>query len=321
MCYNKFYGDMMTEKDYRRILKDKEIKYRATLNLPKEVTFGIEIEYENVLNELISELLYSEEIYNNNFLNWINKPEIDLFYSYLDDDKLMGGEVISPILKDNIKTWENLRTALNILKDNDAIITNQCGGHVNIGAHLLGHNITYWRNFMLLWILYEKEIYRFSSGEFSKVRVREDGVFDRISPLLKENLFLISKLEGKKNIYNYLTRIGMPIVEKTYDISLNNFSSAKYEDGNRIEFRIPNGTLKEEIWQNNINFFAKFLLACRKELDIDHVIYKINHNEHSAIELADYVFEDNIDKDNFLIQTLKTNRIYKKELVPHIEKY
>ena len=28
------------------------------------------------------------------------------------------------------------------------------------------------------------------------------------------------------------------------------------------------------------------------------------------------VFEDNIDKENFLIQALKTNKVYKKELVP-----
>ena len=51
------------------------------------------------------------------------------------------------------------------------------------------------------------------------------------------------------------------------------------------------------------------------------MVYKINNNEHNAVELADYVFEDNIDKDNFLIQTLKTNKIYKKELPSHITHY
>ena len=118
-----------------------------------------------------------------------------------------------------------------------------------------------------------------------------------------------------------MTSIGITLNDKIFDVSFAKVMKAKYAYDNRIEFRIPNGTLKEEIWQNYINFFVKFLIACKKELDVEEVVYKINNNEHSAIELADYVFEDNIDKDNFLIQTLKTNKIYKKELPPHIIYY
>lgn len=132
----------------------------------------------------------------------------------------MNGEINSTILRDKIKTRKNLRTVIDILNRNVAIITNRCEGHINIGVHILGYNTIYWRNFMLLWILYEREIYKFSSGEFIKTRSREKYVFDRISPIIKENLFAI-------------------------------------------------------------------------------------------MELADYVFEDNIDKDNFLIQMLKTNITYK----------
>lgn len=318
------HGDFMTETDYRKLLKDRQIKYRATLNLPNDITFGIEIEYENALNELISNLLYEEELCNNIFSNWINKPEIDLFYDDLDNDKLRNGEINSPVLIDTIKSWKNLRTALNILNRNNAIITDRCGAHINIGAHILGSNITYWRNFLLLWILYEKEIYKFSSGEFLKVRTRDSAIIDRISPLLRKNLINICNIEDSKNkfnIFNFLKNSGVNLSEKINDVSFHNFKTFDFELDNRIEFRIPNGTLKEEIWQNYINFFAKFIIACKKELDIDYIIYKIKHNEHNAIELADYVFEDNVDKDYFLIQTLKTNKIYKKELIPHIQKY
>ncbi len=311
----------MTENDYRRILKDKQIKYRETLNLPRDITFGVEIEYENVLNQLISTLLSMEEEYNPRFYDWINKREIDLSERN-SDNRLMNGEINSPVSIDNIRAWKNLRTALNILDRSGAIVTNQCGGHVNIGAHVLGGNTTYWRNFLLLWVLYEKEIYKFSTGEFSQIRVRGDGVIDSISPILKDNLTLI--LEGEKNNippHDYLKMIGFSLLDKNHDIGLTNFISTKFEVDNRIEFRIPNGTLKEEIWQNYINFFAKFLLACKKELDLDKIVYKILHNDHNSVELADYVFGDNIDKDNFLIQTIKTNPVYKKELPPHIEKY
>jgi len=312
----------MNDNDYKRILKDRKINYRSTLNLPKNVTFGVEIEYENVLNELVSELLYEEEIFDKNFSNWINKPEIDLTYDNIDVNKLMNGEINSPVLKDNIKTWKDLRIVLNILNKNGAIVTNQCGGHINIGAHILSSNVTYWRNFLLLWILYEKEIYKFSSGEFSKIRIRENGVIDRLTPSLIRNILYISNVDKNKiDIISYLNKSGISFLDKKHDISFYNFKKFDYDVDNRIEFRLPNATLKEEIWQNYINFFAKFMIACKKELDVDKTLYKINHNEHSTLELADYVFEDNIDKDNFLIQTLKTNKIYKKELIPHIEIY
>ena len=311
----------MNENDYKKILKDRRINYRPTLNLPKNLTFGVEIEYENVLNELVSNLLYEEEVFDRNFSNWINKTEIDLNYDNIEINKVMNGEINSPILRDNIKAWKDLRTVLNILNKNGAVVTNQCGGHVNIGAHILGSNITYWRNFLLLWILYEKEIYKFSSGEFSNIRVRESGIVDRLTPSLIKNILYISNTDKNKNIFSYLNKSGISFLEKKHDVSFYNFKKFDYDLDNRIEFRIPNATLKEEIWQNYINFFAKFMIACKKELDVENILYKINNNQHNALELADYIFEDNIDKDNFLIQTLKTNKIYKKELMPHIQKY
>lgn len=311
----------MNENDYKKILKDRKINYRPTLNLPKNLTFGVEIEYENVLNELVSNLLYEEEVFDRNFSNWINKTEIDLNYDNIEINKVMNGEINSPILRDNIKAWKDLRTVLNILNKNGAVVTNQCGGHVNIGAHILGSNITYWRNFLLLWILYEKEIYKFSSGEFSNIRVRESGIVDRLTPSLIKNILYISNTDKNKNIFSYLNKSGISFLEKKHDVSFYNFKKFDYDLDNRIEFRIPNATLKEEIWQNYINFFAKFMIACKKELDVENILYKINNNQYNALELADYIFEDNIDKDNFLIQTLKTNKIYKKELMPHIQKY
>ena len=81
----------MNENDYKRILNDRKIKYRPTLNLPRNLTFGIEIQYENVQNELISNLLYEEEIFDINFSHWINKPEIDLTY----EEEEMVAELIS----------------------------------------------------------------------------------------------------------------------------------------------------------------------------------------------------------------------------------
>ena len=311
----------MTEKDYRRELKGRLIKYRNSLNLPKDITFGVEIEYENMANELVTFFLNEQYYYNPNFKNWINKTEIDIcvYNSYRE---IINGEVNSPILRDEISSWKNLKTALDILNRNNAIVTNWCGGHVNIGAHILGYNLEYWRNFLLLWMLYEKEIYQFSSGEYLKIRNRGNCVIERITPTLLNKINIILKNNiYKDNIFDYLYDVSKELFDKTHDISLEKFSRKLYAENNRIEFRVPNVTIHEEIWQNYINFFAKFLLACKKELDVEKTIYKIKNNDHSAIELADYVFEDDIDKENFLIQTLKTNKVYEKQLPIHIERY
>lgn len=302
----------MTEKDYKSELKNCFIKYRSSLNLPDDITFGIEIEYENIIKDTISWILNEEVLFNDNLKGWNNKTELDIGeYNKLGEE--INGEVTSPILTDKIKTWKELRYILDILNRNGGLITNKCGGHVNIGAHILGDNPIYWRNLFLLWILYEKEIYSFSSGEYNKVRKNNDCI-ERIKYKLNlKELLLISETSKLYSIFKN------PF-SKNNDIAVNvsNISLIKKEN-NRIEFRVPNGTLSEEIWQNYINFFSKFVMACKKELDLEKIIYKIKNNDHNAVEFADYIFKNQIDKNYFLIQTLKTNKVYKKQLSEHIK--
>ena len=85
---------------------------------------------------------------------------------------------------------------------------------------------------------------------------------------------------------------------------------------NTIEFRCPNGTLEPIIWQNNANLFAK-LLIYSKNNNFNHDIidkrktttninnYKIISLEQS-LELADLIFNNNLDKIYFLRQYLKS---------------
>ena len=300
----------MTEQEYRHELKNKLITYRNTLNLPKDVTFGIEIEYENIVLDTFSYILLEEKRYNKNIHGWINKKEFDII-EYNKNSEEMNGEVNSPILKDKLITWKGLSSILELLDNSGAIITNRCGGHVNIGTHLLKNNRKYFMNFILLYLLYEKEIYKFSSGEYIKIRPDYNCLFTKISKDINiEEIIDLYRFEYIKNLPECL-------YDKLHSIYLNP-TSKKIVFDNVIEFRTPNGSLKEEIWQNYINFFAKFVLAAKKDLDVEKTLYKIKNNEHNAVELADYVFDEDIDKENFLIQTLKPNKIYKKQLQKHI---
>jgi len=302
----------MTEREYRNKLKDKLIEYRNELNLGNAVTFGVEIEYENVMFDLVSYFLDYEQNYDTSFIGWTNHIEVDI--SEFNKDELMNGEIVSPILTDNIETWKNLKIILDMLKRNDAVITDRCGGHVNIGTQILNYNTNYFRNLFLLWLLYEKEIYNFSSGEYSSVRKRDNNLLKRIALTLNSKIDEI--LENENDLFTYLKKV--LVVSDSYDITFKSVKGPAIFNDNRIEIRIPNGTLNEEILQNNINFFTKFLLVCRNELDIEKIIWKISRNDHSPVELANLVFKEQLDKDNFLIQTLKTNKIYQKTLPKHI---
>ena len=302
----------MTEKEYKKELKNKLIEYRNTLNLSQNITFGIEIEYENIATDTVTHLINYHDYYNYNIEGWCNKREPDINEYNSKFREVMNGEINSPMLIDNNYTWTSLSDICDMLYRREAIVTKKCGGHVNIGAHILGENPKNWRNFLLLWILYEKEIYKFSSGEFIKIRPDLKSYFKKVS--LNLDLKDILNIE----YIPYLCNLDFCIFDKKHDIYIEKQLNGKLEEGNRIEFRIPNGTIREEIWQNYINFFAKFVLACKKELDVEYTLYKIKNKEHNAVELANYVFDTQLDKNNFLIQTLKTNKIYKKELPTHI---
>lgn len=300
----------MTEKEYKEKLKNKLIEYRNSLNLPSDVTFGIEIEYENIPNLNVSHLLDKIKKDTNKCNDWVNKKELSIQEKNRFDER-MNGEINSPILNDSINNWQDLKIILNLLKQKNGLITKKCGGHVNVGLHVLENKDEYYRNLLLLWILYEKEIYSFSSGEYSNVRANIDSYITNISYDI--NLNDIIKIEN----CNYLLKFEKLLFDKEHDLYIFPIQSKEIYYNNRIEFRVPNGSLSEEIWQNYINFFTKFVIACKKELDVEKTLYKIKNNQHTALELANYIFDDNIDKEYFLIQALKTNKIYKKELPEH----
>lgn len=299
----------MTEKDYKNLLKNNLILYRDTLNLPFDVTFGLEIEYEGIIKDTVSHIIYEEQL-DKKLIGWLNKSEFDIAI-YNKDGEIVNGEINSPILKDSKETWKELKYILELLERKGGFVSDRCGGHVNIGAHIFENNLEYIKNFILSWILYEKEIRKFSSGENKSLRRDVNNLFKKIKGKIDLEILL------KNNKIFMLTDELLCLFDKHHSVYIKNPISDKFMFGNIIEFRVPNGTLNQEIWQNYINFFVKFILACKKELDQERIVYKINNNEHDSIEFANFVFDNDLDKEQFLIQTLKANKIYSKSLIPH----
>ena len=260
------------------------LDYREDLGIPQEETFGLELEFEHAKKENIKTELEEQKLDK----SWRLKRDTSLE---------QGAEINSPILVDCKDSWQNLLDVCKIL------------------------NKAYWLNFIKLWSTYENIIFRFSYGEYLSYRPTLDEYAKTVS---KRFLKVYKKLVGNEKIDAY------DIVKK---LSINRYQAVNFEnvmnldekiEGNTIEFRCPNATLNPVIWQNNVNFFIKFLdYSKNKEFNNDIVEKRIRNKDNSyydialydeiyldqALELADILFDNNLDKVYFLRQYLKSFEI------------
>lgn len=236
-----------------------DLSYRKNLNLPKKLTFGTEIEYENYDKRFVDKYI------NENLMNW---------YSGYDGSLFSGGEIISPILTDTRKTWKELRDICTFLKDNKA--RNECSGaHIHVGSHILNGKIGNWINFIKLYIAYESIMFRFFYGDKINARVNLCKYASPIADVLYNHL---EDLKNQENLSDFEEILNFR--SRYYAI---NFSNVKFNNSfneikekNTIELRCPNGTIEEVIWQNNINTFAKLILKAKSEnLDEEFLDYKL----------------------------------------------
>ncbi len=308
---NAYGNDMLSEMkgiDLQSFINELTCFYltlRPKIGIDKNVTFGMEFEYENASYRLIG--------------NEIEKHDDLSFWISTTDGTVNGGELVSPVCTDTKKTWNDLKIICGILKKAGAETLNCAGGHIHIGAPILTGNPDIWLRFFKVWTIYEKIIYRFSYGDKLFFRKLGKSYANPIGEMLYN--FLIQK--GKKN----KIEIARYIIDNVGKYNGINFKNVQMYDEipnhkNTIEFRCPNGSVEEVIWQNNVNLFTKLLLFCRKYESYDDIIdYKIKKYCDSdsfnskklygeiylsdALEFSDMIFNNNIDKIYFLRQYLK----------------
>ena len=316
----------MSDRDLVNIvltLKKYYLELRKTLNVSNDVTFAGEIEFEEAHRDIIELQLYSSFPED----GWIVK----------DDNTLSnGGEINSPVLRDTKKTWIDLSKVCNIVDENAYVLDNT-SAHVHIGMHILGNSPKYWRNFALLWMTYENVITRFLYGEYLSSRVSMEEFAKPISQLLIDDFNRIEDRTKYCNA-NYILKVLYSGEDRKRAVNFKNCADAKLCDYNKvaekntIEFRGPNGTFNPIIWQNNINLLVKLLEYCKsynfneqiinrrlKEIiksEIPSNITKYGQiNIVEAIELADLIFDNNLDKMYFLKQYIKDGSVSTKPLV------
>ena len=285
-------------------LNDLYLTLRSTLGLDKSITFGMELEFEKSKNALINaELL----------LNNLNNE-----FKIKHDGSLgtFSGEIATPILKDLEVDWEKLEKVCRIVSRH-ATIVEKAGGHIHVGAHILGREKDSILNFLKLWAVYENIIFRFCYGEFLSGR---DGI-SRYAYSMRDRFSDAEKTGREDSTLSAYNVIHMVARDKYQAVNFGHVNNLiEEQERNTIEFRCPNGTLNPIIWQNNLNLFVK-LIEYAKSNEFNHDIineresinYEVPHfvadyNKiylKQALELTDMIFNNNLDKMYFLKQYLK----------------
>ena len=301
--------DVFDKREYLKQLKDYIIEYRTNLSLPSNVLYGVEIEYKGVDKSNLDEIIY----------------EYPSFSSVEERNIEVGGELVSIPLKDDYKNWYDMKEILDILNSFEGIEKDTgTGSHVHVSANTLGTYDNFLK-FLLLYSIYEGVIYRF--GYMNRCNPRETMISCAVP----------SSIELSQDYHDFLEGLSCREIRKKYDrfhgINLTNLKSLdKYKEKNTIEFRMANGTFDPVLWQNIINFYTKFLLATHKDLDVErleYLMYRYNINRMNyqgfdkydldlAIEFADIVFDNILDKTNFLKQYIKDGTETQNEFNVHM---
>ena len=313
-------------RDFLNLVNNYFLEYRTSLNIAEDLTFGLEIECDNLNIGKAKKIIVKN---NEKFVNTKNDWQVTT-----DASLNKGCEINSPILANDCISWLQLYEVCKSLQG-VAKIKKQAAAHVHIGANIVNENVqTLWQ-FLQLWFTYEKVIYRFGYGEYLTARPNIVSYAYPVASILKTHYHqfqsIVDSDSSMKEFFAYLFSL---LHRQTYNrtgrneaLNFNNvvdFHSLK--KNNTIEFRCPNGTLNPIIWQNNVNLFASMLIntdlfqpdIILKHLQEEYRDIDINTYQEiyldEALEFCDLVFAHNIDKVYFLRQYLKNYEVSCKQL-------
>lgn len=292
------------------LLKDYKLKYRKNLGIDKSASFGLELEFEHVL------LRYVEKEFSKYPFAYSWFVHFDKSCGYKIDGFEVGGEVTSPIMHDLDKDWKILTNIIAILLKLRVQITERTSLHVHVGAQIMKDDIRYLIRFVKVWCIFEHVIFKFAYGKDSTYR-----------PFILYFAHPIAEaLQLKcRHIPGFLENLVVPRglgFDKKWAVNFKNYQelSSKEIMGNDIEFRIANGSLDRAIIQNTVNLYLRLMLYVTSDKYDEELINRLfdrlelkefaQYDEiyaKDALLLADLIFDNGLDKMNFLRQYVKKN--------------
>lgn len=273
-------------------------KYNKSIGIPKELTFGIEIEGAN---NNYAEILKQIRNLPGDLSFWTWKGDYTISEGNEAENGIKYGlEVVSPILMDKLEILQEIYTVCNMLQELGTTVNSRCGGHIHFG-------IDYFENSKELWNLIE--LYGKCEGVFNLIN-NEPGTLPR------DSLNRFAKSTHKKlvetnidiNCFNDISEF----IQETKRIQNGKEYDINISDKDTIEFRSPNGSVKPEIWIENIKLFGK-LMEVSKGLE-NNVMPEFDEKRNLFAQIKDE--KDESVKCNLLLEMLfddeKERKIYRE---------
>lgn len=299
----------MVKKDLVSEALSIELNYSAEQRLNDDVTFGIEIEFEDAPQRIIQQKINEMVEYTSS--NWEFKEEGtvtnllpgDYLGGIIDANEMFsGGEVISPILDGRLNDWLEIKNVCAMIENTGGVAGCRCAGHIHYGVQVLKNNPIYYRNLLHLWAAFEDVILIFCCGEHKKIR---DGHMI-YAPLIADSVKYKYKEFAQSSNFTIEEIIDEYALNSAINRKAINFSNLYFdyhEALGTVEIRLPNGTLNPWIWQNNISFFDalifKSTIMDKNEMKLIHKLLDNNHNLNALNKfklLLDMIFDDPVQK-------------------------
>lgn len=295
--------------------------YKDSIGLKDKYRFGVEIEFGGVkLMDLHPQLLVSSVLvyykirhkdYNLDYKAWY--LDGDATVTKIEDNTLVGGELSSRILRDDINSWKELKKVCQVLKQNNANSNASTSTHITVDLDKHKDDLEFFETLIKIISIYEIDMNLFYMGDRFLIRRTKNRFAANMTLRLQKNLLNFDFREDDA-------------LEKFMDSSncffvRDGVNFTKLFNKGLIEIRYPNGTLNEETIQNNINFTLKLIQAIEdKKYDLDYLNYILRedyNNIFSEDRINNYI--ENQDRFNELIEPMKSDED-KKDFLKQYQK-
>lgn len=255
---------------------------KKRIKLPKGMTIGMEIESEGNASVAI---LHSSEVLE----GWETKAD-----KSLED----GVEVVSPVLKSEDNREQEIYDICSILLLSGNYVSNNCGGHIHIGADYL-KGIDAWKNLVEIWSNTENILYLISNRKGEKPRGK---IGEYARPISNNIADAIEKgevdLETEDDIEKFCQELQKIQGKGSFDSRYSGINFENFGDvvKNTIEFRLANGTLDPDTWIENINLFGGIIAISQELAEIQKKIengIEITDEEQEKLDALETIRESN----------------------------
>ena len=292
---------------------DELDKYKTTVGIDPRITIGVEIEVTGFKFESMLELKKYNDLFNAiRQSRKIGTALVGWGFDYESSiENGSGLELKTPVMRDDEKSWKDLKGGCDFLRTLNSFPNDECGTHIHIGADYLGTNEKAWRNLLEIWKHAEGLIYKIGNPGSEENR---SGTLEHAGPvapviddLFEKNLVTINSTEDVKKLAEEYSKRYIPF--KTYPGRAKSLNLQCIAEGkqNTIEFRVPNGSINPIEIQRAATLFAKIVEISRMMAEYEGYKEDIFENfknetdpDKKILSFLDLIFDDIDQKAIFL---------------------